>query len=122
MNYSLPLGLFALPLLISACSTQPHTPPSRQNEQLELSLGSGTYTCEHGQRIRVERELRDHINHRIRIAWNGSNYRLERDRSYSGLPRFQDASSGLVWIDMPLKSLLLDGRTNKPLANECRIA
>ena len=87
-----------------------------------MKLANGTYNCEHKVRIQVEREIRDRVNHRITIDWNGNRYRLERDPSYSGLPRFEDSANGLVWIDMPWKSLLLDGKTNKPLVNECRPA
>ncbi len=116
---SLP-ACIAFSLMLAACGTlpKPSTPPD--NSQLEFSLASGSYHCEHGVRVLVEREIRDRVTYRIIIGWNGNNYRLERDHSYSGLPRFEDSSSGLVWIDLPWKGLLLDGRSNRPLANECR--
>jgi len=116
---SLP-ACIAFSLMLAACGTlpKPSTPP--HNSQLEFRLASGSYHCEHGVRVVVEREIRDRVTYRIIIGWNGKNYRLERDHSYSGLPRFEDSSSGLVWIDLPWKGLLLDGRSNRPLANECR--
>ncbi len=116
---SLP-ALLALTLALAACETQPKAPPAPRNAQLELKLASGNYRCEQGLRVQVERETRDRVNYRINLGWNGNNYRLERNFSYSGLPRFEDAESGLVWIDLPWKGMLLDGKTNKPLANECR--
>ena len=123
MNHpSLP-ALLALTLALAACETPPKAPsPAQKNAQLELKLASGTYRCEQGLRVQVGREIRDRVNTRINLVWNGNSYRLERDFSYSGLPRFEDTSSGLVWIDLPWKGLLLDGKTNKPLVNECRPA
>lgn len=118
-------GLAAL--LLSACALQPaavETAPgvTEQSGQFEFALPSGDYRCERGERLRLQRELANAVNHRIQLAWKGKQYQLERDPSYSGLPRFEDAASGLVWIDLPWKGLLLDGRTQKPLANECRAA
>lgn len=118
------LMVFVTALALSGCGTSPKTQskssPSSSNGQLELKLASGTYKCDQNVRILVKRELRDGVNNRIVVDWNGSSHQLERDPSYSGLPRFEDASSGLVWIDLPWKSLLLDGKTNTPLVNECR--
>ena len=122
MTHSSLLALAALSLVLAACESPPKVTPSSHNPQLELKLANGTYNCEHKVRIQVEREIRDRVNYRITIGWNGGRYRLERDPSYSGLPRFEDSANGLVWIDMPWKSLLLDGKTNKPLVNECRPA
>ena len=118
---SLP-ALCALTLVLAACETPPKAPPAPRNAQLELKLASGNYRCEQGLRVRVDREIRNQVNTRINLGWNGNNYRLERNFSYSGLPRFEDAESGLVWIDLPWKGMLLDGKTGKPLANECRAA
>lgn len=117
-----PLALLSLPLLLAACAGQPPASPVSRGGQLEMNLASGAYNCELGVHLRVEREVRERVNQRIVLVWNGASYRLERNFSYSGLPRFEDAGSGLVWIDLPWKGMLLDGRSNKPLANECRAA
>ena len=114
--------LIVTTLVLAACTTPAKAPPTPRNAQLELKLASGNYRCEQGLRVQVERETRNQVNYRINIVWNGSGYRLERDYSYSGLPRFEDKASGLVWIDLPWKGMLLDGANGKPLANECRAA
>ena len=111
-----------LALTVTVCGTPAKPVPPAATGQLELRLASGTYNCEQKVRLQVEREVRDRVTQRINLAWNGNRYRLERDPSHSGLPRFEDSASGLVWIDLPWKGLLLDGRNNKPLANECRPA
>ncbi|MGA9394349.1 MAG: hypothetical protein WCA83_04665 [Azonexus sp.] len=116
---SLPAAI-AFSLILAACGIVPQPSPSPHNGQLEFHLSSGSYHCAQGVRVLVEREIRDRVTYRINIGWNGNSYRLERDPSYSGLPRFEDNFSGLVWIDLPWKGLLLDGKSNKPLANECR--
>lgn len=90
----------------------------RENGQLDFNLDSGLYHCEWGLRVDV---LRDAASRdRIHIGWNGGRYQLDRDPSFSGLPRFEDRTNGLVWIDLPWKGVLLDGKTQKPLANECK--
>ena len=114
--------LLALSLAVTACGTPAKAPPAAPSSQLELRLASGSYLCEQRVRLQVERETRDRVTYRINLGWNGGSYRLERDPSYSGLPLFVDSGSGLVWIDLPWKGLLLDSRTSKPLANDCRPA
>lgn len=92
--------------------------PDSQKRQLDFELSSGSYHCEFGQRIEVQRSAREQGS--MQIGWKGKRYNLARDPSESGLPRYEDRRNGLVWIDLPWKSVLLDGRTNKPLANECK--
>ncbi|MDO9600122.1 MAG: hypothetical protein Q7J47_20585 [Azoarcus sp.] len=125
------LALVVSPLVLSACTTTPQPPsdtqasgagPAHRNGQLDFELASGSYSCEYGLNVHVRREVHAHVNTRIHVGWNGRSYQLERDPSHSGLPRFEDVSSGLVWIDLPWKGVLLEGKTHKPLANECRAA
>ena len=85
--------------------------------QLEFTLASGVYQCEWGAHVEVQRDSA--APQQLRIKWINKDYLLTRDASFSGLPRYEDAGSGLVWIDLPWKSVLLDGRNNKPLASEC---
>lgn len=94
--------------------------PGDANQQLAFTLASGTYRCEYGARVEVRRDARD--PRQIRVGWQGTDYAMVRNTSHSGLPRFEDAASGLVWIDLPWKSVLLDGRSGKPLVSECRAA
>ena len=117
--------VFAAAFLLSACSTQPPLVDagdgiSSQTGQFEFALSSGSYRCDQGIQLNMQREMHGHTNNRIQLAWKGNNYQLERDPSSSGLPRFEDQANGLVWIDLPWKGLLLDGKTHAPLANECR--
>lgn len=85
---------------------------------MNFALSSGTYRCEDGVRVDVLRDVGS--VEQVQLAWKGERYRLLRNLSHSGLPRYEDAGSGLVWIDLPWKSVLLDGRSGKPLASECR--
>ena len=114
------LGLGACSLLPQKTEIAPGV--TRQTGQFEFALPSGEYRCERGERLQIRRELANTVNNRIQLGWKGGQYLLVRDPSDSGLPRFEDSASGLVWIDLPWKGLLLDGRTHKPLANECRAA
>ena len=119
--------LFVAALATGACGLLPQKTEvapgvTQQTGQFEFALPSGEYRCERGERLQIRRELANAVNNRIQLGWNGSQYQLERDLSYSGLPRFEDGASGMVWIDQPWKGVLLDGRTHKPLANECPAA
>ena len=119
--------LLAAALATGACGLLPQKTEvapgvTQQTGQFEFALPSGEYRCERGERLQIRRELANTVNNRIQLGWKGGQYLLVRDPSDSGLPRFEDSASGLVWIDLPWKGLLLDGRTHKPLANECRAA
>lgn len=120
--------LAVFPLLLAACATPPReatvveAPAAIGGElpQMEFALTSGRYRCSAGDVVDVERDARD-VN-RLAVRWHGRNVALARNASASGLPRFENASDGLVWIDLPWKSYLLDHKSGKPLASECRPA
>ena len=56
----------------------------------------------------------------IVIGWLGRNYTLAARPTSTGALRFEDAKAGLVWLVISGKSMLLDSRSGRQLANECR--
>ena len=119
------LALTALCVALSACTTTaPPSPASvaaRQGSarsQLKLNLASGVYRCEDNQRVEIERDSRHPDS--ITLNWQGHRRTLQRYDSNSGLPRFEDRENGLLWIDLPWKSVLMDIDNGRPLANDCK--
>jgi hypothetical protein len=123
----IPLPLLAV--LVGACattSTQSSTESSERKDarasserkQLDFRLASGTYRCELGHSVEVERHGRK--DRAIEVRWEGKQHTLQRQPSSSGLPRYEDRQNGLLWIDLPWKSMLMDAHSGRPLANECK--
>lgn len=115
----------ALSVALSACVTTEHLPasPSARQEgadgrQLNFRLASGVYGCEFGLKVEIRRDMGD--TNLIELIWLGSRYTLHRYDSASGLPRYEDRQNGLLWIDLPWKSVLMDSSSGRPLANECK--
>lgn len=127
---------YVLITLLAACASKPPAPPAAAaapqkavapgastaaRGQLQIPLANGRYRCEQNAQVDVRSDPKD--PNRIEVGWKGSRYQLVRQTSTSGLPRYEENGGGkLVWVMLPWKSLLLDGRTNQPLANECKVA
>jgi len=76
-------------------------------------------TCEYGKRMAIfGDENRDNM---IELHWRGDAYQMQRVATTTGAHRFEHMSSGLVWISIPAKAILLDRKLGAPVANECRI-
>ena len=115
------LVLASVCAIITSCSSVGQKQTSSNNgkapQQLDFKLASGTYSCEQGQRIDIQRKT-----NQISINWQGNRHTLQRYDSSSGLPKFEDRQNGLMWIDLPWKGVLMDTNSDRPLANECKVA
>lgn len=114
------LTALAAVFVLTACSSPAPPPASRSSGQLQLKLASGLYHCDGGIDIPVERTPGN--PRQIALDWKGQRFTLNRNNSASGLPRYEHRASGLVWIDLPWKGMLLDAGTGRPLASECRVS
>ncbi len=73
--------------------------------------------CELGQKLSIAGDvIADNI---IELGWKGRMYRMQRVGTSTGAHRFEDPGSGLIWVSIPGKAMLLDGRKGQPVANEC---
>jgi hypothetical protein len=76
--------------------------------------------CEFGQPMSIGGDHR--LDNVIEVIWRGRAYTMERVRTSTGAHRFEDQQSGLIWISIPAKAMLLDARRGAPVVNDCKVA
>lgn len=121
------IKIVSLSAMLTACAATEPLPLSTaarrdeakgKQQQLNFQLASGIYRCELGQNIEIQRDLRN--EDQIALRWQGNRHTLQRYDSTSGLPRYEDRKNGLLWIDLPWKSVLIDVNNGRSLASECK--
>jgi len=80
-------------------------------------ISSTYYHCEQGKNLAIYTKQND--DKLITLLWRNKRYKLLRVSTTTGADRFEDPTSGLVWISIPTKGMLLDIHKGYPLANEC---
>ncbi|MFN9943293.1 MAG: hypothetical protein ACK56I_27865 [bacterium] len=55
------------------------------------------------------------------LHWRGQDTLLHAVTTRSGALRFENPQAGYVWLVIVGKSMLLDARAGRTLANECRL-
>lgn len=76
------------------------------------------FNCELGNKLTIYGK--EEQDEQIALHWNKRLHRMHRVGTTTGAHRFEDTKSGLVWIGIPTKGMLLDSKKGKQLANECR--
>ena len=73
--------------------------------------------CEYGLRMSIAGDHRkDSV---IELIWQGYVYRMKRVATSTGVNRFEHPQSGLIWISIPSKAMLLDGHEVTPVVSYC---
>ncbi len=83
-----------------------------------IAHAAGAYRCELGRSVQVRTVSADLRTATLR--WAGGDYTLRSVDARSGALRYEDADSGLVWIVLKDRSMLLDAKAGQRLANACR--
>ncbi len=81
-------------------------------------LTGSQYNCELGNKFTVYKKSDDPSF--INLQWRNKMHRMLRMATTTGADRYEDKQTGLVWINIPAKSMLLDIKKGSQLANECR--
>ena len=80
-------------------------------------MAAGHYRCELNRSVHV-RHVTPDLQSAV-LQWNRKDYTLRAVEARTGALRYEDPQSGLVWITITGKSMLLDSKHGKQLANEC---
>lgn len=83
-----------------------------------LPFKAGTYRCELNRSVDV-RHVAPDLQSAV-LQWDKREYTMRAVNTHSGALRYEDNASGLVWLVIVGKSMLLDTRQGRQLANECR--
>lgn len=81
------------------------------------NLLTGAFNCELGNRV----DLAAGTGSDVKLNWKGRSYTMTTVSTTTGAVRLEDKSSGLVWIQIPAKSMLLNAKLGQQLANECKL-
>ncbi|HJW56890.1 MAG TPA: hypothetical protein VJ577_16605 [Burkholderiaceae bacterium] len=97
------------------------TATDEDDKEPDTSTSSSTeFNCELGNKLTIYQNASD-ANH-IALRWKHRLHRMSRVETSTGANRFENRKLGLIWIGIPTKSILLDGKKGQQLANECRSA
>jgi hypothetical protein len=85
----------------------------------DISSGSHTdYQCALGAELTIYENKGD--SKHVALRWGKIVHRMRRVETTTGAERFENRKSGLVWIGIPAKGMLLDAKKGQQLANECK--
>jgi hypothetical protein len=65
-------------------------------------------------------EVKVDASNNVNLVWKGSTYKMTPVSTSTGALRFEDKGDGLVWIQIPSKSMLLNSKIGQQLANDCK--
>lgn len=83
-----------------------------------LPFSAGMYQCELNRKVHV-RSVTPDLQSAV-LSWDRKEYTMRAVGTRTGALRYEDAASGLVWLVIVGKSMLLDTRRGQQLANECK--
>lgn len=83
-----------------------------------VALKAGTYQCELNQSVRFEKVSADQKS--AVLKWGKRDYQMKAVGTSTGAIRYEDKASGMVWLMIANKSMLLNQKQGQRLADECR--
>ncbi|MCL4183933.1 MAG: MliC family protein [Burkholderiaceae bacterium] len=115
------LGL--APAILCVALASAHLPASAAGESSGFNphgfkFPVGVYRCELNRSVDV-RQVSADMQSAV-LHFDKKEYRMRAVDARSGALRYEDPQSGLVWLMIASKSMLLDTKKGRQLANECK--
>jgi len=77
----------------------------------------GVAECEFGQKIKVERNPQQ--SGVFKVSYNKLTYTMVPEETTTGAIRLVDKVAGVVWLQIPIKSMLLNERAGRRMVDMC---
>lgn len=90
-----------------------------QAQNNPLVISKGLYKCELNRQVNITDVAPDSST--ATIQWGRRGYVLHAVPARTGALRYEDVDSGLTWLVVVGKSMLLDTKLGRQLANECKV-
>lgn len=90
--------------------------------QLEISnrVLTGTAQCEFNQTVSVD-PMQDKPGH-FRVAFNQAVYTMTPQETSTGAVRLEDKRNGIVWLQIPSKSMMMNQKVGQRMVDGCTVA
>lgn len=79
----------------------------------------GLYRCELDRKVTIRRLAPDRRS--LVLNWQGQDHPMQAVTARTGALRYESPQHGLTWLVIDGKSMLLDSRRGRQLANECKL-
>ena len=88
-------------------------------EQLAIAdrVMTGLIACEFGQQVLLE-PIAEQPAH-FRLAFKGSYYTVVPEATNTGAVRLEDKRAGVLWLQIPSKSMLINTKIGQRLVDDC---
>ncbi|MBP0596607.1 hypothetical protein J8I26_00680 [Herbaspirillum sp. LeCh32-8] len=94
--------------------------PAATQPTWATQLVTGSFSCELGNKVALRMDGR--VTDGVTMEWKGKSYMMNPVSTSTGAVRLENKSEGLVWIQIPSKSMLLNSKIGQQLANDCRVS
>lgn len=116
-------SLRLVPIVACAALAGTHLPATALDQSGSINphgfnLPTGVYRCDLNRSVNVSSVSADMQS--AVVQFDKKEYRMQAVGARSGALRYEDPKSGLVWLVIATKSMLLDTRQGRQLANDCK--
>ncbi|MEO6625116.1 MAG: hypothetical protein ABIN37_09835 [Burkholderiaceae bacterium] len=101
-----------------AAPVEARLPPTSAELAIALQVQVGRLPCELGQEVELLADPQ--AEGYFRLVIGKSSYRVAPQETTTGAVRLEDKAAGIVWLQLANKSMLMDQKQGRRLADECK--
>lgn len=105
------------PAAVPAAPMAAKSPLSEAELLVAALVHVGTKACDQGRSVRIE-PVADTPGY-FNVTMGGQRYLMRPVQTTTGAVRLEDSAQGAVWIQLANKSMLMNQRASRRLADEC---